>query len=57
MITMSMKIKKMVRDGASTDSTQSTKITAIETAIGTETKSGSILYRIKALEDAAKGGK
>lgn len=54
---MSMKIKKMVRDGASTDSTQSTKITAIETAIGTETKSGSILYRIKALEDAAKGGK
>ena len=50
---MSMKIKKMVREGAGTDSTQSTKITALESAIGaSDTADGSLKKRCKDLETA-----
>ena len=50
---MSMKLKKMIREGATTDTSQSTRIKALEDAIGSETKTGTILKRIKDLEDAA----
>ena len=43
----------MIREGAATDTSQSTRIKALEDAIGSETKSGTILKRIKDLEDAA----
>ena len=96
---MSMKLKKVVREGVGTDSTQSSDITSIkntigkasgtgaggilkdvadlksavgtsdtssgslkkrcktiENSIGTESTEGSILYRIKQLENANSGG-
>lgn len=50
---MSMKIKKMVREGVGTDSTQTTKIAALESAIGaSDTTAGSLKKRCKDLETA-----
>ena len=51
---MSMSLKKKVRELTGDDASQSAKITALEAAIGDESTEGTILARIKALEDAGK---
>ena len=51
---MSMKLKKKVKELTADDTTQATKIEALEDAIGDESTADSILGRIKALEDAGK---
>ena len=60
---MSMKMKKQVKQLLADDTSQGTDITGLKTdvgnlktAVGDEDTSGTILYRIKALETAANNG-
>ena len=52
---MSMSLKKKIRDLIADDSTQATEIEALKDAIGDESAPGTILARIKALEDKGVG--
>lgn len=60
---MSMKMKKQVKQLLADDTSQGTDITGLKTdvgnlktAVGSESTEGSILARIKALEDAQPSG-